>query len=402
VHTLGMMAASSVLSAMLGGKKHLNMLGHLMSTHDRASNMTFFHDSKDEHNYTQFSLPQRWRVLYPIMLQAVADGLGVLSLHEGDPAYDRIARSLSDLFDTHISHSTATAAREGFADMASVGTVPAMSLIATAAGKQLNEPVGQITKNIVEGKPLNTDIIADQSRGRQLPGRMANSSYVSSDDTNWAHQVLRGVFGTAGEGVYNLGRNFYDRLDVTHDIAEAFGGVVSDAGQTWRDNAPFGNMVWGNNVKMTTFNPIEAANNAAWKVINNPSFPKPTDISAAGVTRPGGLPVDMPDHPKINPDPTIRQMVVTVNNAKQLISTTVEPHLRDINAQIRDVDNDPYFSAQDKRTMHNNLTMKKNELEGRKSAMIENLNARLSQLAGGKHVNVTSFKPSQGMEQFHD
>jgi len=402
VHTLGMMATASVLSAMLGGKRHLNMLGHLMSTHDRASNMTFFHNAQDEHDYTQFSLPQRWRVLYPLIIQAVSDGIGVMNLHPDDPAFARIARALTDLYDIHVSHSTAVGSREGFADMASVGNVPALTLAATLMGKQLNEPVGQATKNLLEGKPLNTNMVVDQSGRRQMPGRMANSSYVSSDDTNWVHQVLSNIFGTAGEGVYNLGRNFHNRLDVTHDIAEAFGGIVSDAGHTWRDKAPFGNMVWGNNVKMTTFNPIEAANGAAWNVMTNPGFPKSTDITAAGVTRPGGLPVNMPDQPKIHPDPTIRQMVVTINNTTQMIKQTVQPRLTDINAQIKEVDGDSYFSAQDKRTMHNNLAMQKNELEGKKSLMLENLNARLSQLAGGKHVNVTSFDWHRGMEQFHD
>jgi len=402
VHTLGMMAAASVLSAMLGGKRHLGILGHHISTHDRASNMTFFHDPNDEHNYTQFSLPQRWRVLYPIILQAVTDGLGALNVHQGEDAYNRIVHSLIDLFDTHVSHSTAIASGEGLADAATLGVPPVVQVGATLFGKQVNDPLGQIVKNAATGKPLVSDIVTNRDQASRLPGRAATSTLVSNDDANWAHQVLRGIFGTAGEGFYNHFRNFTSRLDVTHDIAEAFGGVVSDAGQTWRDNAPFGNMIWGNNVKMTTRNPIADANDAAWRVISNPGFPTSKDITAAGVSRPGGVAVNRSEQPKINSDPAIVQMVTVVNNYKHLISSTVQPQLTDVNAQLRDIDNDPYFSAQDKRTLHNNMTMKKNELESQKSLLITKLNAELSVLAGGKHVNVSSFKPAQGMEQFHD
>jgi hypothetical protein len=110
---LGYAAAASLASAMLGGNKHINMLGHLMSTHDRASNITFFHDPNDEHNYTQISMPQRDRVLYPSILEGIAYGSGAFNLHQDEDMYHRVLHSVLDLFSHHVSHSTAVASREG-------------------------------------------------------------------------------------------------------------------------------------------------------------------------------------------------------------------------------------------------------------------------------------------------
>jgi hypothetical protein len=73
-----------------------------------------------------------------------------------------------------------------------------------------------------------------------------------------------------------------------------------------------------------------------------------------------------------------------------------------VNAQIKDMNEDPYYAAQDKRNLLNMLTMRKNEIEGEKNLMIMKLNAALSDVAGGKHVNITSFDPKRGMDQFHD
>jgi hypothetical protein len=402
VHSLGMSAVASLLSAMLGGNRHLNMLGRLMATHDRASNVTFFHDPNDEHNYTQFSLPQRWRMIYPIILQSVADGLGALTLHQGEDAYNRIVHALTDLYNTHVSHSTAVASREGLKDFVAPGVPPIASLAIAATGHALNDPVGSIIDNLANGQPWDTNIITDRDKRTRLPGQSAGSSYVSNDDANWAHQVLKSVWGIAGEAIYNHWTNGVARLSARHDIAEAFGGLVSDAGQSWRDNAPFGNLVWGNNIKLSNRNPMEEANNAAWRVMSDPNFPKPDELQLAGLTRPGGVPVSMNGQPKINSDPQIIKMVGVVHNFTDAINQTIEPRLKDVNAQIKDMNEDPYYAAQDKRNLLNMLTMRKNEIEGEKNLMIMKLNAALSDVAGGKHVNITSFDPKRGMDQFHD
>jgi hypothetical protein len=400
VHSLGMAAAASLLSAMLGGSKHLNMLGRLMSTHDRASNVTFFHNPDDEHDYTQISLPQRWRMLYPIILEGLSEGIGSFNARQGEDAYNRIVHSLSDLFSQHISSSTMVGAREGAQDFAGVfQPPPALQAVAAVAGKQINEPIAQVIKNVGEGQKPFSNMVQDTDKAGRLPGQAAPNSYVANDDANWIHQVMRAVLGIAGDG-YTKATNFTSRLNLEHGLAEAMSGLVTDAGQSWRDNAPFGNMIWGNNVKLSPSSPIEEANRVAWDAMQK--MPKQTDIDLAGLSRRGGVPVTVPGVPKINEDPGITRMVSTINNYHSLIGKTVEPQLTDIRAQIKDLNDSPYFSAQDKRSLGNDLIAKKNELESQKNLMIEKMNGEMSEIAGGKHVDVRRFNPQRGMDQFHD
>lgn len=399
VHTVGMGVLASLFSAMLGGKRHINMLSRVMSNHDRAANITIFHDPDNEHNYTQFSLPQRWRMLTPLIYEALADALGFFQLHEGEDAYNRVMHTLSDFFSEHISHNSATGAREGLGDFVGVLQSPVASLGAALVGKQLNEPISQGMKNYAEGKPLMTDMVMDRDKATRLPGQAAGSSFVGSDDANWVQNVVKSVLGISAAG-YLHATNFAKRLDLTHDIADAFGGLLTDAGQSWRDNAPFGNMIWGNNVKTTSRSPIADHNQVAWDHML--AMPNAADMQLEGLTRRGGVPVSVGGGPKVSHDPSVVLMVTTVNNYTNRIRQTVEPQLGDVRAQLKDVDNSPYFSAQDKRKLHNDLEVKKNELESQKNLMIEMMNAELSHIAGGKHVHINTFDPARGMDQFHD
>jgi hypothetical protein len=121
-----------------------------------------------------------------------------------------------------------------------------------------------------------------------------------------------------------------------------------------------------------------------------------------GMTRAGGQAVIQNGSAKVSDDPTVRQMVVLVNENNQRMSGTLLPQLNDIKQQIRALDQDPYYSAEDKRTMHNQLTGKLNDKYEQVDRQIKLLNAALSHLAGGKHVDVRSFNPAKDMSQFHD
>lgn len=394
---LGTAAAASLASAMLGGNKHINMLGHLMSTHDRASNITFFHDPNDEHNYTQISMPQRDRMLYPGVLEGVAYGSGAFNLHQDDDMYHRVLHSVLDLFNHHISHSTEVASREGLADFAGIFQAPPpVQTLLAIGGKQINEPLGTAMKNYAEGQPLTRGLVGDAGQGSR-PAQ-AGGGYVSSDDNAWFRNVMKSVLGLSGDA-YLKATNAYQRYGVSHDIASAFGGMLTDAGQSWRDQAPFGNMIWGNNVKQTARNPLAEVNQTAYDKMR--AMPPPTAVQNTGLSRPGGVTLS-PQEAKVNSDPRIIQLVGIVHNFRNNIDKTIQPQITDVTKQLKDVDNDPHFAAQDKRQLHNDLVTKKNELESKKNQLIEQMHATMSFAAGGKHVSVLTFDPAKGMDQFHD
>jgi hypothetical protein len=309
---------------------------------------------------------------------------------------------LSDLWQHHVSHSTTTATRQGAGDMLDIlQPVPVAQAGLAVANKRVNPPISQVMQNWQEGKPLSTDMISNATSPSRVPGQVGTGdTFTSGQDAAWFQSVMSHIIGVAANGlthVYNAER----RADVTHDIAAAFDGFMSDVGQSWRDNAGFGNMVWGNNMKLQARNPMAEANEGAFERMKGMANVA-SDIQAAGLTRRGGEPVLMPATPKINPDPRIVQMTKVVGNFYQEIGTRIEPHITDLKRQISDVNSNSLFSAKDKRERLNALVAQKNDLEARKSDEISKMHASLQWLAGGKQVNIMSFDPSKGMEQFHD
>lgn len=398
--TLVVAAVGSILSAMLGGAKHVNMLSNLMSTHERASNVVFFHNGEDEHDYSAFSLPQRLRMFYPGILQFTADALGIYQMHEGEDEYNRMIHTLSDLFHTSVTHSTVVATREGVGDFIDVIQAPPLWQAAAAVtGHQFQPPITTMMQNAAEGQQLTKGMITETNRPDTMPGRNQGSAFVSNDDAKWAYNILRAVTGMAADS-YLYAHNAYERFNLRHDIADAFDGFMADAGQTWRDRAPFGNFIWGNNVKLSTRNPIEEANREAWTKMQ--AIGNATDIQAEGLTRRGGVPVSLSEQPQINPDPMIVQMMKIIGNYRSRISATIEPKINDLAAQIKDVNENKFMPSDFKREQANRLTAQKNEAEARKSDMINRLNATLSELSGGKRVDVRTFDQSKDRSQFHD
>jgi hypothetical protein len=396
--TLALTSAATILSAMLGGKKHINMLANLMSTHDRASNVIFFHDPTNEHNYTMFSLPQRLRMLNPTMVEGAANALGTFNMHPEEDRYTRIVHALSDMFSHHISHSTVKGTLEGVGDFADILQAPPVVQAGLAlTGNQAHPPAGTAIMNAYEGKNPLEGMITKTDQVRRMHGQATDSSFTSGDDTKWVNGVLSNVFGVAAHGImhgYDAVRQYHG----THDLAEATSGLLSNVGQSWRDNSAYGNMVWGNNMKMTQRNPMAEVNEQSFQKISH--MPPANDAQLTGLTRRGGVPISIHGTPTINPDPQIVQMVRVVNNYNSLIGRTTEPQITDLKKQIADVNQNPHWSAPDKRRLLNELVEKKNALEGKKNEQIEKLNSELTFLAGGKRVNVLTFDQSKGMDQF--
>jgi hypothetical protein len=398
VQTLGLGAAASILSAMLGGKRHINMLSHLMTTHDRASNITFFHDPSNEHNYTQISLPQRWRFMNPILLEGAANGLGVFSMHPDDPKWDNTIRALAELFSHHVSHSTVKGTIEGAADFLDIAQAPPLLQTGAAiTGHQIQPPLGTVMGNVYEGKSPLSNMISSTDKTRRVPGQSSGGTFTEGDDAKWVHGVLHNVFGTAAEGMlhaWNAGKEVYNG----HDLADATSGLLSNVGQSWRDNSQYGNVVWGNNIKLAQRNPMAEVNEQAYNKISH--MPPATDSQLTGLTRRGGVPVSIQGTQNINSDPQIIGMVRVINNYHTQISKTTEPQISDLKRQIADVNQDTAWAPQTKRKLLNELVASKNELESKKNQQIEMLNAELSVLAGGRRVNILTFDPRKGMDQF--
>jgi hypothetical protein len=364
--------------------------------------VTFFHDPTNEHNYTQLSLPQRWRMIYPAMLEMVANGLGAFKMHQDEDMYHRVVNSLADMFSSHISHSTAKSMREGASDFADIFQVPPpVQVGAGMLGVSLRPSVGKFVENKLQGDQGIEGMVVPTNTPGRLPGQMSSSTFISNNDGNWVHAFLANTFGLMGDSLYKSYSSGVDRFKVNNSIADVTNGMVADAGQSWRDQAPFGNMVWGNNVKQATRNPMEDYNDTTMFHMKNTASVR--DEAAQGLTRVGGVPVlSRGMQGKMSDDPMIKSMAATISTNYKNISGTLGKQVTDLKAQIKGIEDSPYYSPQDKRRLGNDYTAKLNQVQSQVNARLMQLNAQLSYMAGGRHVDAGTFKAERGMEQFHD
>jgi len=402
VGTLVLANAASLLTAMLGGKDHLNVLDQHMSSHDRASNIPFFHDMHDPSNYTEINLPQRWRVLNPMIQELLAYGSGAFQLRQGEDMYHRVIHSLADMFSQHVSTSTRTGMIQGASDFLDMFALPpAVQAGIGVAGSNVNPPIGVGLKNLVEGNPLNKGMVTDVGSQERIPGRQ-QSNIMSKDDNGWMQRLMSNIYGISGHALYDsMSKGWHNlQADPTiHGAAHALDGMIGTAGQSWRDNAPFGNMIWGNNVKLNYRNPMEDSFSAAMDKMR--LMPKASDIYAEGYTQPGGLPIAKTGEGSVNPDPTIRQMLSMINNTHETLMSTVQPQITAMKRQLDEIDNDPYLDAKMQRQLHNQLVAQIKPVIEQADQQIKTLNGWMSHMVG-KHVDVRSFNAAKGLEQFHD
>lgn len=399
--TLVMLNSISLLTAMLGGDEHMNVLEREITSHERASNVFFFHDTQNGHNYTELNLSQRYRAANAMVQELLALGSGAFGLRKGEPLFDRLLHSIADVWSHHMSFATQSGMAQGASDFLDFVQPPQIvQTLAGMAGKNINPVLGSVATNYIEGRPLNTGVVTDVGAASRIPGRQQNS-YISKDDNGWWQRLMSNTMGIAGHAMYDHLSKAWQQLSEDpniHGVANAMSGLVGNAGQSWRDNAPFGNMVWGNNVKMNYRNPMEENLQGAMEHMR--TMPKAEDIYAAGFTRPGGLPATQKT-PNVNPDPTIQQMLVTVNNYYANLNASVQPQINDLKKQLDDIDNNPHYDARMIRELHNAQVAKINAVVEQGDLLVRQMNMELSQMAG-KTVHVKAFDASKGLDQFHD
>jgi hypothetical protein len=397
IQSIGTALAAELLTAMIGGKSHLAMLGRLMDAHSLASNFNFFHNPDNPHDYTQISAPQRWRMIIPVMRELMSNALGGFAMDPDHPFYQRVLHGLADMFHNHLSVGTINAGISGLSDFVDILQAPPAFQAALAAfNHKIGAPIGAVLENLYEGKPLTTNIISETGKASNVPDKVT-SNVVSNDDNTWMQNLLGRIYGTAAEA-YGRSVNAWERFEVNHSVADAYDGLTADAGQSWRDKAPFGNAIWGNNIKMTQNNPMEHGVELALDKMQ--TAVKARDVQFSGLSRSGGVPV-APTEGKLSDDPVMLQMMGRVEGFYSTLTSNIMPHVRDLKAQIRAVEADPYINAEDKRVKVNEYAGKLNDAYAEADKVVKLANASLSSMVQGRHVDVRSIDWSRDNTQFH-
>lgn len=396
VQVLGTLALAQTFTAMLGGPDHVNHMEEGLSNQQRAANATFYHDPHDPLNNTQISLPQRWRWLYPMMLEMTATALGAWQAHSDEGIRERLIHTLADFFSHHVQNSTVTSQLHGLSDMTDI-PLPVGSAAITAAlgGQQLQPHLGTAIENYMHGQPLTAGFVRNPSEAR-VPGQTADSTFMSSNDGQWFQQTLGGLWGAAGKAIAQEAGATWQRIKEGHGIWGALTGLGSDAGQNFKDNAPWGNILWGNQAKLSAFNPMEESVSRALDAMRKTG--SPADATSLGfASRGSNKPLAITD-PKPAKDPTMQQMQGYVHQYYGSLAPIIK-EISDIKKQKAQADS-LGFSAGSKRDIGNNYSVQLNGAYAKLDAHIKLMNERLSQMTG-KHVDIRSIDWDRGLDQFH-
>ena len=128
-----------------------------------------------------------------------------------------------------------------------------------------------------------------------------------------------------------------------------------------------------------------------------------SDIRGEGFTKATrGTPIAVTGESPVPPidDPKMRNMYITMAEGGKMIEKAIMPRERDIRAQMDNLKTTP-FMPDEKRRIGNKLSQELYAVISEKHAALLDLNARLSALAGGRHVDASRIHWDQGMDQFH-
>jgi len=393
-------ALASLYTAMRAGPEAVNHLQEEVSTKQRAANVYLYtgNDPSQPEKATALSLPQEMRVPYALMLEMVANGLNAFEAREGTPYHERIFLSLQDAFSHHVSNTTIDAMAHGARDMLGVN-VPGPVNVATnlLAGKQLEPNIVTLVENVMQGRPMFSDMSRDVGKKKGAPNEDFSSTLVEGDHSVFK-SVLSNLFGVASKSFDFLeagARDYGEHGSVGH----ALGTVANQWQQGAMDRTPMANSVWQNAAKLSTAGPLEEDINRTRHMLRDLAGAK-SDITYEGSTRRGGLPIDTGDNTRAPEDPVMRHMYTVASSLAQNLESKFMPRINDLRKYIEDAQKKGDYYTEDQRRVVNMHTRSLHEEYKLLQVRIELMNEGLSAIAG-RPVDVRrGIDWKKGVEQF--
>ena len=237
-----------------------------------------------------------------------------------------------------------------------------------------------------------------------VPGQEAPDRVLDIADSGTLKAVLSAIGGPVA-AAWDMYNNFQTRAKIDPDNsahAWAWDGAWRDYKQEWKDNTRWANSVWQNNLPITSFGSLEERTSNMWQPVARAAGVR-SDIRGEGFSRVSrGVPLAVTGESPVPPttDPQMRNMYMTMAEGGKAIDRNIMPRERDIRAQMDNLKSTP-FMPDEKRRIGNQLSQQLYSVIAEKHAALLNLNARLSQLAGGRHVDVGRINWEKGMDQFH-
>jgi hypothetical protein len=406
--TLGpliMGALASDISALMSGPQHLDHMQNHLTAQQKVSHITIYKGAgTDPNNHWTIPLPQFMHPIYPIVHELTHALVGGFAAGTDKATYDRLVHGISEMFSHHTSsdlgHQVRTGGVNALAfpfELAPI-TSAATSLL---TGRQSGSLPGQVVDNLDQGKSALP--LASSSSGPGIPGQEGGPNSWSKSSSDALKGALHAFFGTAADALIKAGHNIGIRWEATHDPSWVKRGLASDYSQQFAEQNRWGNLVWNKQLPMTTRGALDE------RVDKTLSHMKATehaidDIQLRGLTRAGGTRIPVVGEspvPDIT-DPTMRKMYITVSEQYKGLQQTLLPQISDGYKQLQVLKDTPMM-ADEKTRISNEIAYKLSVTKQRVWDKIEQMNDALTNMAGGRHVDLSKgIDWGKGVEQFHE
>jgi len=332
-----------------------------------------------------------------MILEMTATATDAFRAHGDQGLLDRTLDTLGDLFSHHISNSTGVATRSGLDQFAGFVQLPpgVQSITSALAGKEVRLQPAETIANIVAGRPATAGTAFDTTASKQVPGQVMHDQLLSDNDGSTIHALLAGLFGTAGGAFADLGKDFMTRWQAGFE--HPWSDLMGDYKQSLMDQAPYANVIWGNQIKASTSTPLEQSVRQSLTAMKATAGAD-SQARTPAFTREGGLPVAPFGNTKFPDDPVLRHMFMVTSRVYSDITSRNMPMVNDLLKQKEVIINGPQ-SADIKRMLLNDIAAKLQIRYEQIDRRIANLNSGLSTLVGA-HVDVRSINWHGTADQF--
>ena len=305
----------------------------------------------------------------------------------------------------HFSHHVETDVlkQQGIGTVAALPpaslSAPLNLVVAATTGQTVRDPADTIVGNAISGKPLMSGMTSGGGMQHKVPGQEGSDGVLLRSDSGVFHAIMTNL-GAAVGAAYNMGTGFQQRMKV--DPNWAWSGLLEDWKQEWKDNTQFANSVWRNNLPLSTFGSLEERTGQMWHNVAATAGLK-TDVRGEGFSGTGKniVPLHVSGDSPIPKDPQMFQLYQVTAKTAQMIEKAIMPQENQIRTQLDNVKQSP-FMPQERRRIMNDLSQKLYDITAKKHQMLLDLNSTLSNITGGRHVDVGGKINWQGtVDQFH-
>jgi len=394
-----LLSLGSQLSAITSGQDHVDYLQNHMSDQQKEANAIFFHGkgtTPDQH--TELSLPQPFRWLYPYVNALTASALGVF--RSDGLSLQSLEHMLSEFFSSHVSTSTVHQMGLGGTEALEfpLSVPPAGSAaIAALTGRDPGRIGSSLVENVQQDRPLTQGIATGPTPSR-IPGQEERGILNSIINEDSLRGVLQALVGSVGGTVLDLVKHGYERWDQTHDADWVIRGLKSDYAQTLAEQNKETNIIWNAHLPMSVHGPIDEQVNRSVANIRA-TINAEDDILHQGLTRKGGLPVQVTGSSPVPDDPQMQQVYITMGRFAKQMEQRSMPQISDLYKELQTLKDSPMM-ADEKRRIANEINMKISAQKQELAGHIEGLNEFLSQMVG-KNIDVSKrIDWKKGVEQF--